>query len=274
MSNPFLETYNSKTTQALLDILKKVIQDTTNVGKMELEAIVTILDTRELTYLESQEYDQILERQDKEMALELSNQSINKEAFSALTNNHTTSPVVEQTYSNRQTNQSFEKTIETKEDNTLDILMNANPVNHGSRHHQYMPNEVELFKSEGGSLILTSHRLFYQNSRTTVALAVDDISFIGYKRTTNYIMLIIGGLLGILGVAALGTGDIKGGQGSIGLFLALGGIVLILAARKKYVIFATSGGEMLINDNLADLRSWIDKVFIAKENLIKQRKFS
>jgi hypothetical protein len=267
MTNPFLETYNSKTTNDLLDILKKVKHDTSNVGKMELEAIVTILDTRKLSLLESEEYDQIFEHQGREMESELSNQSNTKEEFGASTSNHTAPPIVEQPYSNRQNTESFEKAFEAERDKTSEILTNSNPINHGTTYHQYMPNEVELFKSDDNSLILTSHRLFYQNSSTTIALTVDEISFIGYKRKINYLLLILGVSILIIGLGSLSISK-------YGLIVLVISALLIYASIKKYVVFATAGGEMVIEGNFNNLRAWIDKVFMAKENLIKQRKFS
>lgn len=274
-----------KLTEELLKILRRVINEVDITSKYELEAVIENLDNRQLSDSETYQFDII---RNPEVAENGITREVPQMANTTSTVNSVVEeikpPVVEQPiYAPYEKSSVQEEIAINKKDNTMDILSNANsnivkdntvekltksnPVANGSAHHQYMADETEIHTNSSRTLILTTHRLFYQNSDTTIALAVDEISFIGYKRQTIYLMMIFGAIISLAGI--YGASISKGGY-----VFAILGIIMIIFSRTKLLIFATGGGEMSIQGDgiVGDLRIWIDKIFWAKENLIKLRK--
>jgi hypothetical protein len=131
---------------------------------------------------------------------------------------------------------------------------------------QFWSKEVLVKKTTSGDLKLTNYRLTWKDSDTIVVLPVDAIDFIGYKRQTNWGLLILGVLMAFsgLGWVASSSSESKGGA----LFMMLIGVVLVFLSIKKFIVFATSGGEMLLkSDVLEKLDEWIDAVSAERDKL-------
>jgi hypothetical protein len=156
---------------------------------------------------------------------------------------------------------------ETIQDSTLTVpTALAEKVNEQSPTTQFWSKEVLVKKTTSGDLKLTNYRLTWKNSDTIVVLPVDAIDFIGYKKQTNWGLLIFGILMVLSGLGWVANSR-SDGQGG-GLFAMLIGAVLAFLSIKKFIVFATSGGEMLLkSDVLEKLDEWIDAVSAERDKL-------
>jgi hypothetical protein len=156
---------------------------------------------------------------------------------------------------------------ETIQESTVTVL----PVTAANAYEQvsttqFISKEVLVKKTTSGDLKLTNYRLTWKNNDTIVVLPVDAIDFIGYKRQTNWGVLILGILMVLSGLGWL-VNSRSDGQGG-GLLMILLGAVLAFLSIKKFIVFATSGGEMqLKSDVLAKLDEWIDAVSAERDKL-------
>jgi hypothetical protein len=132
---------------------------------------------------------------------------------------------------------------------------------------QFTHWETLLKESSDGSLKLTNYRLTWKDSDTIIVLPVDAIDFIGYKKRTNWGLLIGGILMAFFIGPGLFFGESSPSKGA-GFFMMLIGCALAFLSIKKFVVFATSGGEMqLKSDVLGQLDEWIDAVSAARDHL-------
>jgi hypothetical protein len=131
---------------------------------------------------------------------------------------------------------------------------------------QFWSKEVLVKKTTSGDLKLTNYRLTWKDSDTIVVLPVDAIDFIGYKRQTNWGLLIFGILMIFAGMGSFAASR-SDNQGVGFLIMAVGGLLAFLSI-KKFIVFATSGGEMLLkSDVLEKLDEWIDAVSAERDKL-------
>ena len=147
----------------------------------------------------------------------------------------------------------------------------------------YLPNEVEVKKNSDNKLILTNYRLFWQEDNTvrdskTIVLPVDEISFIGYKSVTNWLLMILGiiwtlsSVIALVSVRGVGFGHSNREDSPVvaKLFGLIAGLALIYFARRKFIVFSSSGGDLVIKaDSIANLREWIDAVISARYEYLR-----
>ena len=150
--------------------------------------------------------------------------------------------------------------------------------------NNYLPNEVEVKKNGDNKLILTNYRLFWQEDNTvrdskTIVLPVDEISFIGYKSVTNWLLMILGiiwtlssviSLVSVMGVG-FGHSDREDSPVGVKLLSLIAGLALIYFARRKFIVFSSSGGDLVIKaDAITNLREWIDEVIAARYEYLRR----
>lgn len=148
----------------------------------------------------------------------------------------------------------------------------------------YLPNEVEVKKNSDNKLVLTNYRLFWQEDNTvrdskTIVLPVDEISFIGYKSVTNWLMMILGiiwtlssvvSLVSVMGIG-FGHSDREDNPVGVKLLSLIAGLALIYFARRKFIVFSSSGGDLVIKaDAITNLREWIDGVIAARYEYLRR----
>ncbi len=127
--------------------------------------------------------------------------------------------------------------------------------------------EAVIKQSSNQFLKLTTSHLIWEKASTIIVLPVEDISFIGYKKDTNILKIIFGVLLCLIGLMLFGAGR-NNDMALFSLVSILAGIGLIATAITRFIVFATSGGELpVLTNEIGNLKEWINAVLTQKENL-------
>jgi len=129
-----------------------------------------------------------------------------------------------------------------------------------------LPNEVEIKRD--GRLLLTNFRLIWKSYDEAIYLPINEISFMGHKKETNWTLIILGIMSIIVGLGIIIFFTKKQESGSmmlLGLGLLAFGVFMIITANKKHVTFASSGGTITATDlPTANIPIWLDAVSAAR----------
>jgi hypothetical protein len=134
--------------------------------------------------------------------------------------------------------------------------------------------EVEIKKSACGRLILTNYRIIWRqksifNMVEEVSMPIDEISFIGFKRITNPILIILSILLILCFSVMLLMPSHDKTQNYVGIGL---GLFFLIIAQIKVIVISSSGGDLnIFSGVLNNLREWIDAIFFAKHEFVNQK---
>lgn len=135
-----------------------------------------------------------------------------------------------------------------------------------------LDGEKKLLESDNGNLLLTSHRIRYEESQVGQgeirSILLDGLSFCGMTATSKPILAILAGTFFLLFIMAAMQGS---RQEVLIILLALGIICAIIWAitRRQVLELASSGGVIRVNIkgmNKETVREFIDTVEAAKNS--------
>jgi hypothetical protein len=135
------------------------------------------------------------------------------------------------------------------------------------------PNEQVLFKSPGGGLVLTTHRIRHEmqhgGSRVLISIMLEEVASCGVFRVHQPVLLAIAAISFILGVVVSST---SGGSGDAVIIGVLGALVLVgfyFASRQHVLVLGSAGATIRadVRSLTPDIvRDFIDRLEFAKNS--------
>ncbi|UII33912.1 hypothetical protein LVD17_08800 [Fulvivirga ulvae] len=104
-------------------------------------------------------------------------------------------------------------------------------------------NESLLVKSESEVVVLTTHRIRYQDDKELISIMLKQVSGIEVKYTSHPILIILAIISGITGVVSLGN---LADHLSVLLLITAGVLIALFFSSRKHVITISSASSRLI----------------------------
>ena len=114
-----------------------------------------------------------------------------------------------------------------------------------------MPGEKVLLKSEGGTLILTTHRIRHQTESfgyaRIISIMLEELASCAMVRTSYPLFLVLAALCAVGGLLITVANRGDAAPFGLGLVLALILVVLFLASRQEMVSLASAGATIRVS---------------------------
>lgn len=104
-------------------------------------------------------------------------------------------------------------------------------------------NESILVKSESEVVVLTTHRIRYQDDKELISIMLPQVSGIEVKYTSHPILIILAIISGIAGVVLL---DDSANHTSILLLITAGVLIALFFSSRKHVVTISSASARLV----------------------------
>lgn len=104
-------------------------------------------------------------------------------------------------------------------------------------------NESILVKSESETIILTTHRIRYQDKHTLTSIMLKQVSGVGVKYTSQPILILLAIISGLGGVFLLGYTDT---ETAVLALVASGVLIALFFSSRKHVISISSASARLV----------------------------